>query len=171
MIKKIFSKFLLFFLRIIEVLNSQLYIKLFPKYLYWLGIKINPNRKPGYIAPTVDFDGNDYSLISIGEATTISKHVLLLTHDYSIKKGLNMKGIEANAHFLKPITIGNNCLIGARSCLLPGTIIGNNVIVGTGAVVKGVIPDNCIVIGNPAKIVDKIEDWTERHILKKDYLT
>jgi len=123
----------------------------------------------GYISPTVEFDGNDYGLISIGKATTISKNVLLLTHDYSIKKGLRLKGDTRNVRFLKSISIGDNCFIGARVSLLPGTEIGNNVIVGTGAVVKGKIPDNSIVIGNPAQVVAEITEWTRKHINKGDF--
>ena len=170
MLKKVLGKILILNFRLLEVLNSSLYIKLFPKYLRWLGVNINPNREPGYISPTVDFDGNDYSLIKIGNRTTISKHVLILTHDYSIKKGLYLLGIDTNSRFLKGVEIGNNSFIGARASLLPGTKIGNNVIVGTGAVVKGIIPDNSIVIGNPAKIVASIDDWTKRHVERKDYI-
>lgn len=169
-IKKIISKLILLSLKVLEVVNSPLYIKIFPKYLCWLGVNIDPNREPGYISPSVDFDGNDYSIIKIGSGTTLSKNVLLLTHDYSIKKGLQVLGEKTNAHFLKAIEIGDNCLIGARACILPGTKIGNNVIVGTGAVVKGCIPDNSIVIGNPAKIVCDIEQWALKHKEKGDYL-
>ncbi len=34
------------------------------------------------------FDGHDYSLISIGNDTVISMKVTLLTHDYSIARGV-----------------------------------------------------------------------------------
>lgn len=169
-IKKALSKIILIYFKVLEIADSQLYIKTFPKYLSWLGVNIDPQREPGYISPSVDFDGNDYSLIKIGSGTTISKNVLILTHDYSIKKGLYYLGKHTNAHFLKRIEIGDNCLIGARACLLPGTQIGNNVIIGTGAVVKGKIPNNSIVIGNPARVVGDIEQWTQKHITKGDYL-
>ena len=48
--------------------------------------------------------------------------------------------------------------------LLPGTRIGNNVIVGAGSVVKGTIPDNVIVFGNPAKIYNKSHVWLSKQI-------
>ena len=32
-------------------------------------------------------------------------------------------------------------------------IIGNNIIVGAGSVVTKSVPDNCIVVGNPARIL------------------
>ena len=38
---------------------------------------------------------------------------------------------------------------------MPGVKLGNCVIVGAGAVVTRDVPDNCIVAGNPAKIIRK----------------
>ncbi|MCD7710451.1 MAG: hypothetical protein LUI04_03750 [Porphyromonadaceae bacterium] len=52
--------------------------------------------------------------------------------------------------------IGDNCFIGAGAIILPGSRIGDNVIIGAGAVVKGEIPSNSVVIGNPCKILKKI---------------
>lgn len=39
--------------------------------------------------------------------------------------------------------------------LLPGAILGNNCIVGANAVVRGIYPNNCVLAGNPAKIIKK----------------
>jgi acetyltransferase-like isoleucine patch superfamily enzyme len=49
--------------------------------------------------------------------------------------------------------IGQCCFIGARSVILPGITIGDHSIVGAGSVVTKDVPPNCIVAGNPAKIV------------------
>jgi acetyltransferase-like isoleucine patch superfamily enzyme len=49
--------------------------------------------------------------------------------------------------------IGQNCFIGARSIILPGVEIGDNCVVGTGSVVTKNVPANCIVAGNPARII------------------
>ena len=51
------------------------------------------------------------------------------------------------------MAIGNNVFIGMKSTILKGVHIGNNVIVGAGSVVVKDVPDNCIVAGNPAKII------------------
>lgn len=51
--------------------------------------------------------------------------------------------------------IGKNCLLGAGCCILGDIKIGNNVKVGANAVVLEDIPDNCTVIGVPAKIVNR----------------
>jgi putative colanic acid biosynthesis acetyltransferase WcaB len=51
--------------------------------------------------------------------------------------------------------IGNNVDIGANVCIIGDVTIGNNVIIGAGSVVVKSIPDNCVVVGNPARILEK----------------
>jgi len=51
--------------------------------------------------------------------------------------------------------IGDNVWIGSNSLILGGIHIGNNVIIGAGSVVIDDVPDNVIIVGNPARIVRK----------------
>lgn len=48
--------------------------------------------------------------------------------------------------------------VGANATILNGVVIGENSIIGAGSVVTKNIPDNVIAVGNPAKVVDKVED-------------
>ena len=50
-------------------------------------------------------------------------------------------------------TIGDNVSLGANVTIIGDITIGNNVIVGAGSVVVKDVPDNCIVAGNPARII------------------
>lgn len=52
--------------------------------------------------------------------------------------------------------IGNNVEIGSNSVIIGNIVIGDNVIVGAGSVVIKNVEDNCIVAGNPAKVIRKI---------------
>ena len=56
----------------------------------------------------------------------------------------------------KEIHIKRNAWIGARVNILPGVTIGENAIVGTGSVVTHDVPDNCVAVGVPAKIVKEV---------------
>lgn len=56
----------------------------------------------------------------------------------------------------KTIHIKRNAWIGARVNILPGVTIGENAIVGTGSVVTHDVPDNCVAVGVPAKIVKEV---------------
>jgi len=158
--------------KVLHTFNPEKYKKKYPLFLQKIGVQISDHyygTKHGYIAPSVVFDANDYSLITIGDATTISSEVVFLTHDYSISKGLKMIDPALNGRFLKPIQVGSNCFIGMRTILLPGTTLGNNVIVAAGSIVKGTFPDNVVIGGNPARIICNTEDWAKRHYEAKDY--
>lgn len=77
--------------------------------------------------------------IHIGSYTMIAGAVIH-THDFC-------RSMKTDTY------IGDNCFIGGGARILPGLHIGNNCIVGAGAVVTKDVPDNCIVAGNPAKII------------------
>ena len=55
-------------------------------------------------------------------------------------------------------TIGNNVSLGASVTIIGNVHIGDNVIVGAGSVVVKDVPDNCVVAGNPAKIIKIINN-------------
>ncbi len=58
-------------------------------------------------------------------------------------------------------TIKRRAKIGANATLLPGVTIGENALVGAGAVVVADVPDNAVVVGNPARILKSITDIEE----------
>jgi serine O-acetyltransferase len=59
--------------------------------------------------------------------------------------------------------IGNKVWIGANAVIVGGITIGDNVLIAPLTYVNFDVPDNCIVIGNPGKIIPK-EDATEGYI-------
>ena len=155
-----------------EPFNCSKYMKKYTKFLKKNGMNIK--GIPRYIAPSVYFDGSDYTLISIGDRSVISKEVILLTHDYSIARGLESIGkhnsnMYKDELYLKPISIGKNCFIGLRTIILPGAEISDNCIIGAGSVVSGKIPANTIAFGNPLKIYCKTDEWALNKIKEGGY--
>ncbi len=67
-----------------------------------------------------------------------------------IGQGVTIGG--RSKHYDVPI-IGDNCHIGPGAKILGPIKIGNNSLVGPNAVVIDDIPDNCIAVGIPAKII------------------
>jgi acetyltransferase-like isoleucine patch superfamily enzyme len=65
----------------------------------------------------------------------------------------------------RPVSIGAGSWLGAGAIILPGARIGRNVVVAAGAVVRGDIPDRCVVAGVPAKIVREHSEagWRPSH--------
>jgi acetyltransferase-like isoleucine patch superfamily enzyme len=135
------------------------------KYLKQLGINIDSAK---YIDLTAWFDSDNYSFITIGDGTVISREVAILVHDYSIEVGLlaSNKKFQDDGYrrISEPVNVGKNCFIGIRSLILPGTHIGDNCIIGAGSVVKGEIEPFSIVAGNPAKKIGDIRTWTDKKI-------
>ena len=58
----------------------------------------------------------------------------------------------------KPIKIGKNCFIGCNSIILKGTVLGDGCVVGAGAVVSGKFEDNCVIAGNPARVIKRLKE-------------
>lgn len=80
--------------------------------------------------------------IHIGDFTAVTSGAAILTHDF-------INRVHTDVH------IGKNCFIGYGAIVLPGVRIGDSVIVTGNSVVGRDVPSNCIVMGNPARIVEK----------------
>lgn len=57
----------------------------------------------------------------------------------------------------KEVVIGDNVWIGTNAVILKGVSVGMNSIVGTGSIITKNIPPNCIVAGNPQKIIKYLD--------------
>ena len=86
-------------------------------------------------------------LIEIGNNVTIT-NAIVLAHDASTKPFIGYTKIQKT-------TIGNNVFIGMGAIVQAGSHIGNNVIIGSNSVVNKDIPDNCTVVGNPMRIIQR----------------
>lgn len=78
--------------------------------------------------------------IHIGDYTWVTYNAVILSHDYT-------RDLKTDTY------IGKKCFIGINSIIMPGVTIGDEVIVASGAVVTKDVPSNCIVAGNPAKVI------------------
>jgi acetyltransferase-like isoleucine patch superfamily enzyme len=112
--------------------------------------------------------------LNIGDNVGISNSAIYCTQDITIMDdsliGGDCKIYDTDFHPLdtkarlqknnkgksKPVLIKSGAFIGTGSIILKGTVVGENSIVGAGSVVTGIIPDNEIWAGNPAKFVRKV---------------
>lgn len=101
-------------------------------------------------------------LIRIGNNCKITSEVTILAHDYSVSVPRRMFGKFAGGSL--PVTIGNNVFIGTKSTILMGTTIGDNCIVGANSAVKGQFPDNCVIAGNPAKVICSVNEYYDKNL-------
>ena len=106
--------------------------------------------------------GSEPFLISIGNHTTITSGVRILTHDGATWLIRDAKG---RRYFYARTEIGNNVFIGIDSIVMPGVKIEDDVIVAAGSVVTKSIPKGYIVGGNPARVIGKIADYRAKALL------
>lgn len=152
MIKRILNKLLFR-----ERSDSDSYIK----YLRKQGMRIG-ERCTIYSPKNSLIDVTRPWMIEIGDDVKITHGVIILTHgfDWSVLKGVYGDVLGSCGK----VTIGNNVFIGMNSVILKGVTIGNNVIIGAGSLVNKDIPDNCVVAGNPAKVIMSLDDYHQKRI-------
>lgn len=105
--------------------------------------------------------GDKYFIIS---KTLKMKGGFLLAHPYATVLNADSIGKNFSCRHCTTLSeksngrpqIGDNVTLGANVTIIGNVHIGNNVIVFAASVVVKDVPDNCIVVGNPAKIIKYI---------------
>jgi len=116
------------------------------------GVKIGKNC---HISPYVLIDLLHPELIKIEDNVTISSNSMIFAHvNPSSSDFLKKHGYPRTT---KPVTIKNGAVVSVGCIIIAGVTIGENSIVGAGSVVTQDVPDYCVVVGNPARVVKKIE--------------
>lgn len=95
----------------------------------------------------------DCNVIEIGDNVMIAPNVQI----YTAYHPLDATGRNSGSELAAPIKIGKNVWLGGNSTILPGVTIGDNAVIGAGSVVTRDVPENGLVVGNPAKLLKLIE--------------
>ena len=124
-------------------------------------ISVEDYRKRGavigencHIYGSID-NGHEF-LVTMGNNVTLASGSRLLTHDGSTKKLVGYSKVGR-------IDIGDDVFIGAMAIVLPNVKIGSRVVIGAGSVVAKDIPDNSIVVGNPARVVGTYDAYEKKN--------
>lgn len=134
-------------------------------YYRYIGGLIKGYRKQGMKIGTdcVIFSHNFWSeayLIEIGNHVQITYGVNIFTHG----GGWILRNEYPEYDSFGKVIIGNNVYIGNNAMIMPGITIGDNVIVAAGSVVTKNVPNNVVVGGNPARIIESIDDYKSKYI-------
>ncbi|MBQ9254165.1 MAG: galactoside O-acetyltransferase [Bacteroidales bacterium] len=96
---------------------------------------------------------NNCLMMSAG-GITIEDNVLVVANCQIISNNHDLA--EHQIITCKPVHLKKNCWVGAGASILPGVTIGENSVIGAGSVVTKDVPDNCIAVGSPAKVIKHI---------------
>ena len=133
-------------MRKIRHIFSNIVRKFYHLYLHFMGVNIGENSMISLGAKIDVRRGN----ISIGNNVIITYGVVILSHDYSAL-------LMGNSNHQNHTIIEDNVFIGVNSVILPGVRIGKNSIIGAGTIVTKDVPPLSLVIGNPGKIIKKLQ--------------
>ncbi len=131
--------------------------RLISQFSRWItGIEIHPGAKIGrrfFI---------DHGMgVVIGETCEIGDDVI-------IYQGVTLGGTGKDTGKRHP-TIGNHVLIGSGAKVLGGFTVGSNVRIGAGSVVLAEVPDDCTVVGIPARVIMRVESGLKDEILEQRF--
>lgn len=95
----------------------------------------------------------DEAKVTFGDNVFVAPNCGFYTAAHPFDVEQRNKGLE----YARPITIGNNVWIGAQVCVLPGVTIGDNCVIGAGSVINKDIPAGSLAVGNPCRVIKKLE--------------
>ena len=96
--------------------------------------------------------GNDVMLASENEIRADDGHAIYDIHS------------EERVNISENITVGNHVWLAKRAVLLGGAQIGDGSVIGFGSLVSGSIPNNCVAVGTPARVVRRDVAWERPHL-------
>ena len=93
--------------------------------------------------------------IEVGDDVWLGQDVFITDANHGFDDLDEPIGRQVGKH--EPVRIGAGSWIGHGAVILPGATIGRGVVVAAGSVVRGEVPDHCVVAGVPAKLVRQLD--------------
>lgn len=92
-----------------------------------------------------------HSRVRIGDRVTLSARSMI------IDAGLDIHSeVGTRSHFDSFVIIQDDVWVGAGAIILPGVTLGKGSVIGAGSVVTKDIPEYCVAVGNPARVIKRL---------------
>ncbi|WP_429091571.1 acyltransferase [Aeromonas veronii] len=118
--------------------------------------------------------GNNVSSTSSAFISAVEGANVEIGHDCMFATGITIRSDDSHPIFdvfsgkrinpARHVKILDHVWLGDRCSVLSGAMIGEGSVIGLGSIVKGVIPNNCIAVGSPAKVIKKNIAWERPHL-------
>lgn len=96
--------------------------------------------------------------IDIGNDVWTGHHVYITDQNHGYEDVTRPISLQTQPE--RPVTIGDGSWLGAGTVVLPGATIGKHVAVGANSVVTGELPDYCVAVGTPARVIKRYDSAT-----------
>lgn len=105
----------------------------------------------------------DNNIVEIGDDVFIASNVQIYTATHSTVFAERIvpdwNAGEGICHtYALSVKICDGAWIGGGTVILPGVAIGRKSVIGSGSVVTRSIPDNCVAVGNPCRVIREIDN-------------
>lgn len=110
-----------------------------------------------------NFTCQDDTAVTIGEHCNFGPNVTIVTPLHPMlaaeRRAIRVPdGRDLRLCWAKPVSVGNDCWLGANVVICPGVSIGDNCVIGAGSVVTRSIPANSFAAGNPCRVIRPLTD-------------
>ena len=117
----------------------------------------------------------DCNCIVVGDNVLIASNVQIYTATHPVELAERLTpnwSPESGEYFCRtyalPVAIGDGCWIGGGAILLPGVHIGKGSVIGAGSVVTKDIPENSVAVGNPCRVLRRINEKSDSALYPLD---
>ncbi|MDX9948980.1 MAG: acyltransferase [Candidatus Cloacimonadaceae bacterium] len=118
------------------------------------GVSIGKNV---FIGLDVAIDDDGPQRVKIEDNVFITAGCMLLTHQRDLRQYHKNTWVGDQPFIQADIRIREGAHIGIGSIILPGVTIGRGAVIGAGSVVTKDVPDYCLALGVPAKVIKEFE--------------
>lgn len=106
-----------------------------------------------------------HTYMQIGDDCMFSYDIKIRTNDghsiFDVETGRNINDTKEISQ-TRNIVIGDHVWLSMGVCVLYNSQVGGGTIIGANSLVKGEIPNNCIAVGTPARIIRKNVAWSRK---------
>ncbi len=136
------------------------FLHLFARHCFPSGLRVVLHKMRGVnigknvlIGLDVLIDDDGPQRVTIEDDAVVTACCILLTHQRDLSDYHKGGEIDDLPFKEEPILIKRGARIGVASIIMPGVTIGKGAVIGAGSVVTKDIPDYCLAVGVPAKVI------------------
>jgi len=143
--------------------------------IHMMATRDKPIRFTVYAQPGGRIELGDYTIvlpgarISSASSIRVGRNCMFATNSYVTDADWHdVYDRTAAPGNTAEVVLEDNVWVGDSAIVCKGVTVGENSVIGAGAVVASDVPKNCVVAGNPARVIKQLDP--ERELVKRERL-